>query len=49
MEQYKDELELIEVSKADKTKPERILYSKDHTYFRGGVGSLGWFVDAELR
>ena len=45
MEQYKRELEQIEVSKADKTKPERILNSKDHTQFRGGVGSLGWFVD----
>ena len=43
MEQYK--LEQIEVSKADKTKPERILNSKEHTQFRGGVGSLGWFVD----
>ena len=31
--------------KADKTKPERVLYSKEHTQFRGGVGSLGWFVD----
>ena len=31
--------------KADKTKPERLLNSKEHTQFRGGVGSLGWFVD----
>ena len=45
MEQYKHELEQIEVSKADKTKPERILNSKEHTQFRGGVGSLDWFVD----
>ena len=45
MEQYKHELEQIEVSKADKTKLERILNSKEHTQFRGGVGSLGWFVD----
>ena len=45
MEQYKHELEQIEVSKADITKPERLLKSKDHTQFRGGVGSLGWFVD----
>ena len=45
MEQYEHELELIEVSRADKTKPERILNSKEHTQFRGGVGSLGWFVD----
>ena len=45
MEQYKHELEPTEVSKADKTKPERILNSKEHTQFRGGVGSLGWFVD----
>ena len=45
MEQYKHELEQIEVSKADKTKPERLLNSKEHTQFRGGVGSLGWFVD----
>ena len=52
MEQYKHEFEQIEVSKA---KPGRILNSKEHTQFRGGVGSLGWFVDhccpqlAELR
>ena len=45
MEQYKHELEQIDVSKADKTKPERLLNSKEHTQFRGGVGSLGWFVD----
>ena len=45
MEQYKHELEEIEVSKADKTEPERLLNSKEHTQFRGGVGSLGWFVD----
>ena len=45
MEQYKHELEQIEVSKAYKTKPERILNSKEHAQFRGGVGSLGWFVD----
>ena len=45
MGQYKHELEQMEVSKADKTKPERILNSKEHTQFRGGVGSLGWFVD----
>ena len=45
MEQYKHELEQIEVSKAKKTKPERILNSKEHTQFRGGVGSLGWRVD----
>ena len=25
--------------------PERVLNSKEHTQFRGGVGSLGWFVD----
>ena len=43
MEQYK--LEQIEVSKADKTKPERLLNSKEHIQFREGVGSLGWFVD----
>ena len=41
MEQYKHELEQIDVSKADKTKPERVLNSKEHTQFRGGVGSLG--------
>ena len=40
MEQYKHELEQIEVSKADKTKPERVLNSKEHTQLRGGVGSL---------
>ena len=45
MEQYKHELEQIEVSKADKTKPERLLNSKEHIQLRGGVGSLGWFVD----
>ena len=45
MEQYKHELEQIDVSKVDKTKPERVLNSKEHTQFRGGVGSLGWFVD----
>ena len=36
MEQYKHELTQIEMSKADKTKPERILNSKEHTQFRGG-------------
>ena len=45
MEQYKHELEQVEVSKADRTKLERLLNSKEHTQFRGGVGSLGWFVD----
>ena len=33
------------MSKADKTKPERLLNSKEHTQFQRGVGSLGWFVD----
>ena len=41
MEQYKHELEQIDVSKADKTKLELVLNSKEHTQFRGGVGSLG--------
>ena len=45
MEQFKHELEQIEVSKVDKTKRERSLNSKKHTQFRGGVGSLGWLVD----
>ena len=45
MEQYKHELEQIEGSKAEKTKPERLLNSKEHTRFRGGVVNLGWFVD----
>ena len=45
VEQYKHELEQVDVSQADKTKPERVLNSKEHTQFRGGVGSLGWFVD----
>ena len=45
MEQYKHELEQIELSKAEKTKLERILNSKEHTQFRGSVGSLGWLVD----
>ena len=40
MEQYKHELEQIDVSKADTTMPERVLNSKEHTQFRGGVGSL---------
>ena len=33
MEQYKHELEQIEVYKADKTKLERLLNSKEHTQF----------------
>ena len=33
------------MSKADKTKLERILISKEHTQFRIGIWSLGWFVD----
>ena len=45
VEQYKHDLEQIDVSKADRTKPERLLNSKEHTQFRGGVGSLGRFVD----
>ena len=45
MKQYKHELDQIDVSKADETKPERLLNSKEHTQFQGGVGSLGWFVD----
>ena len=45
IEQYKHELEQIEVSKAENTKLERILNSKEHTQFRGNVGSLGWLVD----
>ena len=45
MEHYKHELEQIYVFKADKTKPERFLNSKEYTQFRGGVGILGWFVD----
>ena len=45
MEQFKHELEQIQVSKADKTKPERSLNTKEHAQFRGGVGSLGWLVD----
>ena len=43
MEQYKHELEQIDVSKADITKPERVLNSKEHTQFPGGglvCGSL---------
>ena len=43
IEQYKHELEQIEVSNADKTKLERLLNSKEHTQFRGGFGSLGCF------
>ena len=45
MDQYQHELEQIEVSKADKTKPERLLNSKEHAQFLGGVGRLGWFAD----
>ena len=48
MEQYKHEQEQNEVSKADKTKPERLLNSKEHTQFRGGVGSLDWFCGSLL-
>ena len=46
MEQDKHELEQIDVSKADKTKPERVLNSKQHTQFQGGVGSLAglWII-----
>ena len=45
MQQFKHELEQIEVSKADRTKLERNLKTKEHTQFRGGVGILGWLVD----
>ena len=46
MEHYKhQDLEQIEVPKGDRLKPERPLNSKEHTKFRGGVGSLGWLVD----
>ena len=48
VEQYKHEVEQIDVSKADTTKPERLLNSKEHTQFRGGVGSLGWFCGSLL-
>ena len=27
------------------TKPSLSVNSKEHTQFRGGIGSLGWFVD----
>ena len=47
-EQYKHALEQIEVSKADKTNLERLLTSKEHTLFRGGVGSLGCFFGSLL-
>ena len=39
IEQFRHELEQIEVSKADKTKLERNLNTKEHTQSRGGVGS----------
>ena len=42
MEQYKHELEQIDVSKADKTKLERVLNSKEHTQFRGGRWNAVW-------
>jgi hypothetical protein len=46
MEHYKHgDLEQIEISKADRLKPERALNPKEHTQFRGGVGSLGWLID----
>ena len=48
MEQYKHELEQLEVSNSDKTKPERLLNSKEHAQFRGGVGSLGWVCGSLL-
>ena len=44
MEQYMHELEQIDVSKADKTKPERVLNSKEHTQFRGGVLAGLWII-----
>ena len=40
LEQFKHDLEQIEVSKAEKTKLERNLNTMEHTQFRGGVGSL---------
>ena len=44
MEQYKHELEQIEVSKADKTKLERLLNSKEHTQFLLGVWAALWII-----
>ena len=38
-------LNKLKCPRQTKTKPERILNSKEQTQFRGGVGSLGWFVD----
>ena len=38
MEQYKHELQQIEVFKADKAKPERLLNSKEHTQLREVLG-----------
>ena len=48
MEQYKHELEQIDVSKADKTKPERLLNSKERTQVRGGVGRSGLICGSVL-
>ena len=45
MEQYKHELEQIEVSKADKTQPGSVLTQRSIPNSEGGVESLGWFVD----
>ena len=47
IEQFRHELEQTEVSKADKhkTKLERNLNTKEHTQFRGAVGSFGWLVE----
>ena len=38
MEQYKHELEQIDVSKADKTKPERVLKSKEQPNSEEALG-----------
>ena len=44
-EHHKHELQQIEVSKSDKTKPERLLTATEMTRYRGGIGSVGWLVD----
>ena len=45
MKQYKHELEQIEVSKADKTKLERLLNSKGAHSIPRRCWSLSWFLD----
>ena len=45
MEHHKHELHQLAISKPDKTKPERLLSTREMTRYSGGVGSVGWLVD----